>query len=274
MDFELSSPYRFAYRDHGDPEQPCLLFMHGFMGDKHDWDDITPSFRRDYRTLAIDLPGHGETTVPDDSLYRMEHCAAGLISLLQNLGIGDCSVIGYSMGGRLAVYLAAAFPQRFSSFILESTSPGLKTAEERRVRREHDEALARRLEDGDFSDFLQEWYQQPLFSSLSSDRSTLESIIKKRLQNDPARLARSLRMMGTGTQPPVWERLGKITAPVLMLSGGLDAKFSGIATEVTRLCRSAKSHIISGCGHNVHAENPAAFVKACRRFLSENKQGK
>ena len=265
-----SSPYRFACTPGGDETNPTILFLHGFLGNKDDWRDIARSFHDRYRTLAVDLPGHGETVVADDALYRMENCASGIVQWLDDMRVTDCSVVGYSMGGRLAMYLAVVFPDRFRAFVLESTSPGLRTAEERQARVAHDNRLADEIEQTDFGEFLDNWYRQPLFASLASDPSALNRMIEHRLANDPAGLARSLKYMGTGTQPSLWERLGEITAPMLLLTGEHDAKFTGIAQQMTRLCSGVETRIISRCGHNIHVKRPQAFVRETRLFLDKN----
>ncbi len=264
----MASPFSFGAVQGGKPGHPAILFLHGFLGSKNDWDNIRPAFEDSFHTIAIDLPGHGETAVADDSLFRMENCAAGLVKWLDDAGISSCHVAGYSMGGRLAFYLAITYPERFASVVLESTSPGLKTSDEREIRRTHDAELARKLETIELESFLREWYSQPLFESLRRDEQSFEQLYRRRLNNDPSGLARSLRYMGTGTQASLWERLLEMRSPSLLITGEQDTKFVGIAEEVSRLCPSAEMRIISNCGHNVHAEQPAEFIRTVKSFLS------
>jgi 2-succinyl-6-hydroxy-2,4-cyclohexadiene-1-carboxylate synthase len=265
----MVSPYSFGVVQGGTVGDPAILFLHGFLGSKHDWDNIRPAFENSFHTIAIDLPGHGETSVADDSLFRMENCAEGLVQWLDNAGVSRCHAVGYSMGGRLAFYLAINHPDRFASFVLESTSPGLKTIREREARRASDAELARKLETTELKSFLHDWYDQPLFESLRRDRQSFEQLLNRRLDNDPFGLAKSLRYMGTGTQPSLWERLLEILSPSLLIAGEEDRKYAGIGEEVCRLCPSAEMRIISHCGHNVHAEQPAGFIKAVKSFLSK-----
>jgi 2-succinyl-6-hydroxy-2,4-cyclohexadiene-1-carboxylate synthase len=266
----MASPFSFGVVQGGKAGRPLILFLHGFLGSKNDWDDVRPAFEDSFDTMAIDLPGHGETMVADDSLFRMENCAGGLVQLLDDAGISRCHVVGYSMGGRLAFYLAITYPERFASVVLESTSPGLKTAEEREARKTHDAELARKLETRELESFLQDWYNQPLFESLRRDKQSFEKLVRRRLNNAPSGLAKSLRYMGTGTQPSLWERLLEIRSPSLLIAGEQDRKYVGIAEEVCRLCPPAEMRIISHCGHNVHTELPAEFIRTVKSFLSKN----
>lgn len=263
MNEELS----LAWQMSGHKGRPVILFLHGFLGNGQEWEEIVSYLAEDYRCLTVDLPGHGKSAGlnrhPD---WGMENTAAALIALLNELAIKKCFVIGYSMGGRLALYLAFHYPRYFTKVILESASPGLITEEERRERIARDEQLAQRLETGDFREFLLEWYRQPLFQTLLQ-HPQFEGIFRNRLQNDPRALAKSLREMSTGRQPSLWEELSSNKIPLLLIVGGKDAKFRSIAAEMADICPAARVKPIESCGHNVHFENPIEFAKGIKSFL-------
>ncbi len=149
--------------------------------------------------MAPDLPGHGRSLGLTPQVYTIEGAARMLRELLDGLEISRAALAGYSMCGRLALYLALRHPERCSGLFLESASPGIDDAAERRARREADEERARRLESGDFGGFLADWYRQPLFASLARHEGLVEKINEARRRNDPAELARSLRGMGAGS---------------------------------------------------------------------------
>jgi 2-succinyl-6-hydroxy-2,4-cyclohexadiene-1-carboxylate synthase len=120
--------YRFHYTVHGQRELPVVLFLHGFMGNSADFDTVMTCLANQFCCLAVDLPGHGNTIVEgEDTLYTMPQTANAIVSWLNHLNIPQCFLVGYSMGGRLALYLALHFPQRFPKVVLESASPGLRT---------------------------------------------------------------------------------------------------------------------------------------------------
>ena len=257
------------FRLSGPEDRPVVLFLHGFLGSGQEWEEIISHLAERFRCLTVDLPGHGRSASLDRRRsWSMENTAKGAIALLEKLGIHKCFLAGYSMGGRLALYLALHYPRYFAKVILESASPGLKTEPERRERIARDEQLARRLEAGDFREFLHGWYRQPLFQTLVQ-HPRFEEIFQNRLQNDPRGLAKSLRDMGTGAQPSLWEQLPGNKIPLLLVVGEKDAKFRALAGEMAEHCRAIRIETIAGCGHNVHFENAGAFAEALIKFASE-----
>ena len=113
----------------------ALLFLHGFMGSGQDWAETVEAFP-DYRCILVDLPGHGLSAGCPPGLYPMPQAALALLAVLDGLGVEACVPVGYSMGGRLALYLALTHPDRCRAVVLESGSPGLASEREREGRRE------------------------------------------------------------------------------------------------------------------------------------------
>jgi 2-succinyl-6-hydroxy-2,4-cyclohexadiene-1-carboxylate synthase len=243
------------------------------MGNCHEFDEVIKFLSNDFYCLTIDLPGHGKTRVfGGDECYTMANTAQALIKLLDNLKIAQCFLVGYSMGGRLALYLNLHFPQRFYKVILESASPGLITEVERLERVKSDEQIARKLtrcvEEGDFRAFLLNWYNQRIFGYVKNHLE-FEGMIESRLQNNPLELAKSLRFMGTGCQPSLWEKLKENTNSLLLLVGEYDEKFIIINRKMVNICKFTQLKIISNSAHNIHLENTLAFVQNLNKFLIE-----
>ena len=250
----------------GDRSQPVVLFFHGFLGSCEDFDAIVPQLSDQFCCLRVDLPGHGQTQVSEES-YTMANTAALIVHLLDRLNIVQCYLMGYSMGGRLALYLALQFPDRFPKAVLESASPGLRTEAERLARKQHDAKLADRLE-ADFPEFLVDWYEQPLFRSFQQ-HPNFEQLIQRRLKNRPSALAKSLRHLGTGAQSSLWNRLKIHQNPLLLLVGECDRKFISINQEMVNACKAAQLKIIPSTGHNIHVEDPQIFADCVRKFLQD-----
>lgn len=268
----MNSPYTFHSVQIGDKSNPPVLFLHGFLGNAQDWSDVITFFSDERWCLAVDLPSHGKTVVNgSEENYRMENCANGLIHFLDSLGIDKCNIVAYSMGGRLALYMAVNFPHRFQRVVLESASPGLKTKQERQVRRAHDNMLAERLKAGSLKQFMKEWYDQPLFASLKQNKVRFAKLLTNRINNNKGGLttsiATSLRMMGAGVQPSLWAELHKIEACLLLIVGEKDDKFKRIATEMAPRCPRASVSIVDGAGHNVHWERPEEYARTVKDFL-------
>jgi 2-succinyl-6-hydroxy-2,4-cyclohexadiene-1-carboxylate synthase len=259
---------KFNYSLSGSRDRQIILFLHGFLGDRADFAQVISLLSEQFYCLAVDLPGHGKTRgVGGDESYTMPNTARALVDLLDSLNIERCFLVGYSMGGRLALYLALNFPERFPKIVVESASPGLKNQQERDARIQHDFKLASQLETSDLSSFLANWYNQPLFASLKK-HPEFNRIIESKLQNNPFELARALRNLSTGCQPCLWDKLKQNGNPLLLLAGEYDNKFLSINTEMASLCEAARLEIISSCGHNIHFEDVNAFVKQIRQFFS------
>ncbi|HEY9645477.1 MAG TPA: 2-succinyl-6-hydroxy-2,4-cyclohexadiene-1-carboxylate synthase [Chroococcidiopsis sp.] len=266
-------PYIFNYDSQGKSTDFPILFLHGFMGDRHEFSDVIPHLSSHFYCVAVDLPGHGNTQVTAGAnYYQMSSTAHGLIEFLDALGIEQCVLVGYSMGGRLALYLALHFPQRFVRVILESASPGLETQAERDQRRQHDFSRAQALETQPFSQFLDHWYDQPLFQSIKA-HPDFAKLRQRRLQNDPLELAKSLRYLGTGMQPSLWPNLQTNPVPLLLIVGERDQKFVAINTAMRDRSQppfpQPQLEIIPHCGHNVHWEDANAFVHHVHTFLAD-----
>jgi 2-succinyl-6-hydroxy-2,4-cyclohexadiene-1-carboxylate synthase len=241
-----------------------IVFLHGFTGCAANWQPIINILPSQYWTIAIDLLGHGETDSPAAATrYRMEHAAEDLASLIEMVVNQPVHLVGYSMGGRLALYFAIHYPQWLTRLTLESASPGLADPVECEARRRSDEQLARRMVQNGITEFVTEWENLPLFASqqsLSEDVRT--ELRQQRLQNKPHGLANSLRGMGTGAQPSLWEQLGQITLPTTLIAGSLDHKFGMIARQMGELIPHARVITVPHAGHTVHLEQPSLFTQA------------
>lgn len=264
MPYQTINQVRYYYERHGSGT-PVLL-LHGFTGCGRNWEVVSG-----FEFLTVDLLGHGLTDAPlEPTRYRMEFAAADLATLILDLIGSPVHLVGYSMGGRLALYLAWRYPHLFRSFVLESSSPGLATEAERQARRASDEQLAHRLEQEGIPSFVAYWEQIPLFASQSQLPETQRlALHEQRLQNNPLGLANSLRGMGTGAQPSLWAHLPEIQLPVLLLAGEMDTKFTAIARQMARQLPQSEIAIVSDAGHTIHLEQSAAYTAAIGAFWNE-----
>ncbi len=262
--------HRFNYCFSGNSERLLIIFLHGFMGNIYEFGEAISLLTDDFYCLNIDLPGHGKNQGLDNDCYSIAKTAEELINLLDELKVKQCFLVGYSMGGRLALYLTLNFPQYFDKVILESASPGLSTEEERLERVKRDEQIARKLgrsiEKDDFRKFLDNWYSQPIFGNIKN-HPQFEQMIENRLQNNPRELAKSLRFMGTGVQPSLWDKLQSNKITMLLLVGENDRKFIDINTRMAEVNELSELKIIENAAHNIHLENTILFVENIRYFF-------
>ena len=248
---------------------PTLVMLHGFTGSAAGWStqlELLPPYG--LRVITLDLLGHGQSDSPSDPRrYTIEHCRQDILAALQKLGVskGQAILLGYSMGGRIALY--TAFSGYFRALILESASPGLQDPAEREQRRLSDEALAASIERDGIPAFVERWENLPLFASQKSlPLERREELHRQRLQNSAVGLAQSLRGVGTGVQPSLHAQLPTLHIPVLLIAGKLDTKFTTIARHMAQALPQAQLHIIPAAGHTVHLEQPQAFASLVGNF--------
>lgn len=246
-----------------------IVFLHGFTGDSRDWADFAERVAICRPWVAIDLLGHGKTSAPAIfSRYHMHEQVADLEAVFNYLDIPSFMLLGYSMGGRVALAYTISLPMRVAGLILESASPGLRTEQERVNRRADDAKLATQILELGTVNFVEKWGKTPLFSSqqqLSS--AVLQHQRDIRTSQNAIGLANSLRGMGTGSQPSLWPELHQVQMPMLLLSGEYDVKFTQLAASMQKEIHHAKHVIVKGAGHNVHLESPHAFWLLVRRFM-------
>ena len=249
---------------------PALLLLHGFTGSLVNWASHVPCFARHFTTVSVDLPGHGLTQAPSNpARYGHELVTTDLASLMTQLGLHRFNLLGYSMGGRLALALALAQPQRLRSLVLESASPGLADAGERFARCRQDESLARRIERKGVSNFVSYWEQLPLFASQKRLPATMRKTLREqRLANSVRGLAGSVRGAGTSAQPSYWSQLAQLRIPTLLLTGALDTKFCAVAVRMAAANPGFRAQQIVDAGHCIHLERPQQFQRAVLDFLN------
>ena len=257
----------------GSRSAPPALLLHGFTGHGGSWTEAAPSFAAaGYRALAPDLLGHGRSPAPTDpERYHMARAAADLASLLEQSAQDAVHLLGYSMGGRLALYFALTYPDRLRSLTLVSASPGIASATDRAERCRRDNALADRIEQDGIAPFVDHWESLPMWKSqqrnLVADQR--RQLREQRLQNNPIGLANSLRGMGAGAQPALHSDLPSMSAPTLLIVGADDGKFVTVNRRMAQMM--PQSHLVKfpKTGHAVHLERPQAFTQAVLNFWRE-----
>lgn len=250
---------------------PPLLLLHGFTGAGANWEAFLSSWERSFQVIMVDLIGHGETEAPTQaSRYTMKNTVRDLVAMLDALSIESAYVLGYSMGGRAALAMAVEYPERVRALLLESSSPGLRTAQERHARIQKDEQQAAYIEANGVAPFVYEWEKLPLFATQSE--AVKQSLRQQRLQNTPTGLANSLRGMGTGAQDSFWEKLPMLNVPVLLVVGGLDQKFRGIAKEMDQSLPNSHIMTVPEAGHTVHMEKQQLFGKIVEEWITKNER--
>jgi 2-succinyl-6-hydroxy-2,4-cyclohexadiene-1-carboxylate synthase len=255
-----------AYEVRAAGDGPAVLLLHGFTGRGTDWSPFLRAIHAaGHRTIVVDLLGHGRSDAPSDpAAHAIERQAMDLATILRRIDAAPATVVGYSMGARIALRLAVTEPGMVRGLILESPSAGIPEPAERAARAAEDARLADRLERDGLEAFLAMWEALPLFASERRLPAEVQARIHGvRRRNRPAGLAASLRGAGQGSMEPLVDRLRSVACPSLVIAGALDPVGLERSLVFARLIPSVRLLILPDHGHAPHRESPVRF----RRLL-------
>jgi 2-succinyl-6-hydroxy-2,4-cyclohexadiene-1-carboxylate synthase len=232
-----------------------IVLLHGFSGTSRAWDGVVEHLDLErYRPLALDLPGHGAEATHQPPI-TFHGCVERLLAQIP----GRFALCGYSLGGRVALHIALAAPERITRLTLVSANPGIEDASERAARRRADRHLADELERVPFEDFIERWRTQPLFAADPPVVGELARADQRR--NSPWALAEVLRGLGVGEMASLWSRLEELTMPVTVIVGDRDEKFLTIGRRLAEEVPDGSLRILEG-GHGLPLENPKVVAAA------------
>jgi 2-succinyl-6-hydroxy-2,4-cyclohexadiene-1-carboxylate synthase len=227
----------------------AVILLHGFTHTGRSWDPVVDAVGERYRPIASDIRGHGTAAA------RQPVTLEAVIGDVSSLVSGGFTLVGYSMGGRIALHVALALPERVERLVLVGASPGIADSAERAARREADERLAEEIERLPIEEFARRWASNTVLAGQPA------WVQEDRLRNTPAGLARALRGLGTGALPSVWGRLADLRMPVVLAVGERDEKFWAIAEQMAAAVSDAEVVVVPGAGHAVHVEAPEAVAE-------------
>jgi 2-succinyl-6-hydroxy-2,4-cyclohexadiene-1-carboxylate synthase len=224
-----------------------VVLLHGFTQTGASWGRVAAALGERYLPLAPDIRGHGAAAAATPVTIE------AVIDDVSQLGPASFTLVGYSMGGRIALHIALALGQRVQRLVLIGASPGIADAALRAERRAGDAALADEIERSTIEEFARRWALTPVLAGQSPEVQALAHA--DRLRSTPLGLARALRGLGTGALPSLWDRLGDLSAPTTLIAGERDRKFSALAHRMARGLPQAEVAIVPGAGHAVHLES-------------------
>ena len=240
-----------------------VVLLHGFLGDRNEWDEVS-ELLSPLCVHRIDLPGHGDAQ--DECVIDPPDGVRWLAQRIDALGLGAYRLVGYSMGGRLALMFAHASeisgPTGLQSVIVESSHPGLTDSEARSARWEIDDRWAARFETESVHAVLDDWYRQPVFADC--DGAEHARLVGRRSGVNGAAVARTLRALSVSRQPALWGWLEQPRVPIGFLAGQEDARYRDIAETLESRGAAVYTETLPG-GHNLHRHDPSTYVAALRR---------
>lgn len=235
-----------------------IVFAHGFTQTGRSWATTAAGLTdvvTEIEVVTPDLPGHGDAGGLRGDLWQ---CGEALAKVG-----GRATYVGYSMGGRVALHTALRHPELVERLVLIGATAGIDDDDQRSARRASDNELADHIIRRSVPAFIDEWLDNPMFAGLTDETALRED----RLRNTATGLASSLRLAGTGTQQPLWDRLSEIRCPVLVLVGEQDEKFTALGRRLVDNVSDGHLVVLADCGHSVHLERPDAVVAAIADFL-------
>lgn len=240
-----------------------LVLLHGLLGSPAVFHGLVARSNHPGEMLALELPGHGVPPRPMPSSF--EHCVDELSRELPPHSV----LVGYSLGGRIALGIAARHPRLVHGVVAVGAHPGISCDRERRERLAWELAQRELLAREGLVAFVRQWEELPLFASQRSlDRERLAAQRATRLGHDPRGIAAALAVLGTGSMPSLLQGLGAGRVPVLMLAGAGDPRFVALAREAQRVAPNVLARVLDGSGHNVVLEAPEALARVVDEQLS------
>ncbi|KAL8518400.1 hypothetical protein ACS0TY_009692 [Phlomoides rotata] len=259
----------------------AVVFLHGFLGTGEDWIPIMNAISSSTRCIAVDLPGHGGSRLQYHGKNSSERPNLSidvvtdiLCKVLDGLSPGKVTLVGYSMGARIALYTALKCSDKVERAVIISGSPGLIDNDARTMRKAKDEFRASTLVSNGLDFFIDAWYSEELWTSLRI-HPHFKQIANSRLQHDDLHtLGKVLSDLSIGKQPSLWEDMKHCKVALQLIVGENDAKFKAIASEMhSKIAHENENSVsppileIPGAGHAVHIENPLAVITAIRQFI-------
>lgn len=236
------------------------VLLHGFTGGPDSWDEVVRVLGDD-DAFAPALLGHAGAP-PAPGIETFEQEVDRLADAIRARFDARPHLAGYSLGGRVGLGLIIRHPDLFASATLIGANPGIPNAAGRRDRAAWDEEWARLLEREGLPSFVAAWEALPLFRTQARlDDDVLAAQRRARLAQDPAGLARSLRVLGLAAMPDYGPRLHEIRIPVRLVVGELDDKFRALAAAMAERLPDASVCVVAGAGHNVVLERPHEIAR-------------
>ena len=251
-----------------------VIFLHGFAQTPRSWDAVAEALRAAGMEVCVpDLYAQVRPFFLDGACSFLEE---GVRSVAREAGVQPV-VVGYSMGGRIALETLARTPDLpLAALVLEGAGLGPADEGAREAFRARGERWARELREGGVAAFMDRWEQLPLFASQrdlpAEGRARIHA---DRMAHGAEELAQSCESAGQHCQACETDSLAAIARAtgrgvrVAYVHGRLDAKYGAQARRVAERVSAVRVEEITGAGHNAHLERPEAFARVVERVIRE-----
>lgn len=258
-----------------DQNKPPLVLLHGFTGSAETMEELAAT-QTHHTTFCLDIIGHGiighggygKTNTPSKKAFSFKSLNIQLLNFCKELNLKQIHLLGYSMGGRIALNFATSHTQHLASLTLISTNPGLKSPYQRYQRRRKDHKIVKLIQNEGIDKFSEFWMAQPIFATQARlGQDWLTKALQQRLQCNPKGLILSLKGLGLGKMPQQWGRLSRIDIPTLIITGIEDKKFTQLGKRIQTNIKNSQHIKIENTGHSPHLEAPELVGQHIHKFF-------
>lgn len=280
MDFQTPAPHashfievnglKLHYLDYGTQGRAPMLCLHGGGAHAHWYDYVAPAFSADYHVHSLDLRGHGDSVWTDPSMYKYAHYASDVAQMVEKLGLRDVVLVGHSMGGTVALFYAAHYPERVKTLVVVDSTVNL-SAERIGSMRDVGTRSARAYATQE--ELVSRYRLRPSDSVVTPGILRHIALHSARQSADGSwthkfdRNVYATREMFDGME--LWKQ---IRIPALLVKGGLSERISPEVFAMVK-ARAPQAELVEVCGagHHVTLDNPAEFVHQVSPFLARNR---
>ena len=265
----VANNIKLHYLEWGEKANPPVLLLHGFLSQAYIWSSLALSLSRNYRVLALNQRGHGQSDWSSQGDYSIDDHFADLVYFLENLDLTDLTMVGHSMGGRNALFYTACRPERIKKLVLVDARPGNSDQSVR--------ALKQMLEAAEISadeikNFVLEAYERYPQLPLKSAFERIRPDVHKESTNashDPWLVVAS--QLAENQVEDLWPFMENVSCPTLIIRGENSTFVS--ETDVKEMCRimpNAEDAVIRQAGHLPMLENSSTFLRVVSAFITGN----
>ena len=231
---------------------PVVLLGHGYGSTRHMWDDQHRALADRWRVVSWDMRGHGQTDSPSDpKQYSAALIVADMRALLQHVGAERAIIGGLSLGGYVSLAFALAHPEMTQALVICDSGPGYRNAEARA-----------------------QWNQRAEERAASLESKGLDALTRRSKETQQAvhrsaqGLAHAARGMLAQEGSQVIDGLASIRVPTLVIVGDQDQPFVAPSEYMAKKIAGARLAVIPGAGHSSNLDQPEAFNRVLREFLT------
>lgn len=254
-----------SYNDAGSSETSVIVFIHGFPFNKSMWDNQMEALNENYRAIAYDIRGHGNTVTTKQADFSIDLFVEDLVSLLDTLKLNKVILCGLSMGGYIALSAVEKYPERFDGLVLCDTQCIADTPEAKEKRMKTIESIKKNGVENYADESIKNFFAA---TSFSTKQKEIVAIRKMIVDTTEESLCNTL--IALSKRKETCSKLENIKVPVLIMVGKEDKITPpAAALFMHEKIKDSTLSIIENAGHLTNMENPIEFNNKLKKFMQQ-----